>query len=236
MHREQPGPAAREAPHLHRAQARRTGRSFCHPRWASGKLVATEVRLSPLHRANGPSLLANYVITRQRPAPGRRIAFGKRRAGGAVLVTPLVLWTRQAPATRGVAALVPGGQPHGSQNAGLSSGRGLIASLLALAGSTQSFSPPSITTWPASSNGAVREPAAELGCSARTMRRWVQAAFTLGASLGRGSMRVESYICWRGNVAAVPARRDGVDRARRRCPIARWNAAEPQPDADDGGH
>lgn len=101
-------------------------------RWAKGKLVAVRFQLSDLRRADAPSLLANYVITRQTPVAGKHISFVTTATGNGLRVTPVVLWTRRRRGALDPAAEITGGRlPY--EPRGVNRADGLTIPILAVA-------------------------------------------------------------------------------------------------------
>ncbi len=67
--------------------------------WVRTKRVALTAYLGPLRAGEAPGLLANYLISRQRPGAGGHLTWGSRRghARGASVRTPLTVWAGQPP-------------------------------------------------------------------------------------------------------------------------------------------
>lgn len=71
-------------------------------RWVGHKRLIFRAYLAPLTGGSAPGLLANYLVTRQQPAPGTRLALGQRRKGihgrgQRFRETPLSIWGRPRP-------------------------------------------------------------------------------------------------------------------------------------------
>lgn len=147
--------------------------------WVKNRRLAFKAYLGPLKAGSARGLFANYRVTRQRPAPGGRLALGRRRPtatgnGARLVLTPLTVWgAEQASLT--VLAPTPPQAPAPAPVEPVSAAPPLP--------SAPPTPPPTATTGPAS---AVAQTAATLSGTVNPAGTPTRSYFTYGSTSAYG--------------------------------------------------